>query len=185
MPSRSPVPPVSHSHPLAPQITGDRGCGGAAERGSSGTPSSCLGRTATASCSGSCSSSALPRGHSCPMATVPPCQHPAGHGQHLLCHWDLPGPAENVQTSHHSAWPHRKREFPSLPPFHPCMTRPCTTPAFLHGISDNRQSCEMSEQPGKAGNGGAWEGAPMVGQARLKQPEREGGAHKCHPLKSR
>ncbi|CAN8202658.1 unnamed protein product [Coccothraustes coccothraustes] len=119
------------------------------------------------------------RGHNHPVAMVPAPQQ--GHGRHLLRHWDLPGPAENVQTNNHSAWPHRKTEFPSLPPFHPSMTRPRTTKAFLHGISDNSQSCEMSEEYGKAGNGGAWEGAPMVGQARLTQPEREGGEQKCQP----
>lgn len=68
-----------------------------------------------------------------------------GQGQHLLCHWDLPGTAENLQTSNPQPRLHRNIELPSLPPFHPCVTWPCTTKAFLHRISDNRQSCEMSE----------------------------------------
>lgn len=156
--SRRPVPPPSPTAtPSFARSQGERECGGGGERGAEvPPPAHAWGAQPPLPALGPAHRQRFLRGHNHPVVMVPALPAPKqGHGQHLLRHWHLPGPADNVQTSNHSAWPHRNTEFPSLPPFHPCMTRPCTTKAFLHRISDNSQSCEMSEEYGKAGNGGA------------------------------
>lgn len=175
------APCLRQPPPHSPDHRGRGDVVGLENRGWSATHSPCLGRVAGASCFGPCSSSMLPKG------AQPPHGHCATPASTQARAWpgspppDLPGPTENLQTSSHSPWLRRNTEFPSLPPFHPCMTPPCTTKALLHRISDNSQSCEMSEKYGQAGNTAGWEGAPVVGQARLKQPKTKGGAPKCQP----
>lgn len=173
--AEGPCPPSPTATPSFTRSQGERGCGGAGERGLKGHPQLMA---------GACGwrfllralliVSASYRGTNTPWLSCHPCQHPSK------------GMASVSSATGASLAPLRtcKRvaivlgrtgiELPSLPPPHPCMTWPCTTKAFLHHISDNSQSCEMSEQYGKAGNGGGWERAPMVGQAK-----REGGAQKC------
>lgn len=68
--AEGPCPPCPTATPSLPRSQGERGCGGAGERGLKCHPQLCLGRAAAASCSGVCSSSALPTG----------AQPPRGHG---------------------------------------------------------------------------------------------------------
>lgn len=132
--AEGPCPPSPTATPSFPRSQGERGCGGAGEQGLKCHPQPTPGvwgrrfllwalLIVNASYGGT----------NTPWSPCHSCQH-------LLLHGHLPGPAENLQTSNH-----RNTELPSLPPFHLCVTRPCTTKAFLHRISDNSQSCEMSE----------------------------------------